>query len=96
MDDSEAKDGGVEHFLTFRDVAERMQSPDARIYAPVEKPRTTGFKCGFLGFCEWFEVKVHNAKALNPEGALKLLEARPANRFLRAAVCSQVLEPIAS
>jgi hypothetical protein len=67
-------------YLSFRDVATRMQSRDSRIQQLL--PYTNrhwieGTTIGFSHFCEWFEVNIHNAKTLSPERALQLLESSP-------------------
>jgi len=70
--------GASVDFLTFRQVAERMQSSDARIYPSVpywNRRGLEGTSVGFYHFCEWFEINVHDAQALSPEAALKLIEA---------------------
>jgi hypothetical protein len=57
-------------FLTFHDVAERKQFEDARIYPSIpywNRPELEGASVGFYHLCEWFEVNVHEEKALNPE-----------------------------
>jgi hypothetical protein len=67
-------------YMTFRDVAERMRSGDAKIYPRIpykNRRELEGTSVGFYHFCEWFEVNVHNAKELSPEGALKLLDVSP-------------------
>ncbi len=74
----------MEEFLTFRDVATRMQSGHAKIQLRLpywNKRGVEGTSIGFFHFCEWFEVNVHDAEALSPEDALKLLEASPRTRL---------------
>ena len=71
-------------FLTFCDVAERMQSSAARIYSSVpywNRRGLEGASVGFYHFCEWFEINVHDTQALSPEAALKLIEASPDTRL---------------
>jgi hypothetical protein len=74
----------MEEFLTFRDVAVRMQSEHARIQVRLpywNRRGVEGTSIGFFHFCEWFEVNVHDAQALAPEEALKLLESVPGARL---------------
>ena len=69
----------MQDFLSFADVAQRMQSSDSSIQrAPYWNRRgTEGSSICFFHLCEWFEVNVHDAAALSPEEALKLLQASP-------------------
>lgn len=57
-----------------------MQSPVSRIQQqlPYHNRRwVEGTTIGFSHFCEWFEVNIHNAKAMDIEKALQLLESSP-------------------
>jgi len=70
--------------LTFADVAQRMQSGNAILQQRmpyVNRRWVEGTTVAFSHFCEWFEVNVHDAAALNVEDAVKLLEASPDTRL---------------
>ena len=66
-------------FLTFGDVAQRMQSRDTKIQqGPYwNRRQLEGTSIGFFHFCEWFEVNVHDAVGRSPGDVLKLLQASP-------------------
>ncbi|MCU1268813.1 MAG: hypothetical protein JWN74_107 [Acidobacteriaceae bacterium] len=71
-------------YMTFEDVAERMQSRAARIYPSIayeNRCELEGTSLGFYHYCEWFEINIHNAKAFTPEDALKLLQEKPGVRL---------------
>jgi hypothetical protein len=73
----------LDNYLTFADVARRMQSRDAKLQQlPYWNRRgLKGTTLGFFLFCEWFEVNVHDADAMSPEDVLKLLQASPDTRL---------------
>jgi hypothetical protein len=74
----------MEEFLTFREVATRMQSKHAKIQLRLpywNRRGVEGTSIGFFHSCEWFEVNVHDAQALSAEEALKLLESSPDTRL---------------
>jgi hypothetical protein len=70
----------MQRYLTFKDVAERMRSPDVRIQVHLpykNKLWLEGTTVGFSHFCEWFEVNIHDAKGMSWDDALRLITSSP-------------------
>ena len=70
----------MQHFLTFKDVAEAMRSLDARLQEHLPYFNTNwkeGTTIGFSVFPAWFEVNIHDAKSMIWEDALSLLMSSP-------------------